>query len=596
MCFSHICYATHITGAEKSLLFLVQELQQQHDCLLVVPNEGILSSEARALGVQVIVHSYPLLWSVWEPGPNLHEQLQSVLNDRPINNLINLLHMHRPDAVIANTVVNVFPAIAAKIIGIPVGWVISEKLADNPYTSQSIDLINRHADWLIGSSYTTLAPFSAAEMQSKKVLLYPSWRMEAVEPELWHMFRNSKRTELCLGESDRVVGYISSDIVPHKGLEHFIRMALILCPQFPQAHFMIVGNPTNADYYRDCLELINQSGYASRFALVPFSKTIQSIYPAFDMLVIPSLVREGFGMTALEGLFFGKPVIAYRSGGLAEICRSTGNADYLVEPGDIAGLAARTAGFLADDDWSRQTGQRNSQAASAFFGVDAYRARLAELSARILQAVAAAEPVFAARRESMPGGILVKGISSPAVYLLEDGKKRPFDCQEAMTFYRYCWNDVIHVHESQLHVFPTGSKISLEPPFPEHCPASFLAKGEGRTIYAISGGTLHAVASQEVFSLLRFEAGKIAEVPESLLRQFPVGAPLGPDVLDNGGLLEGSVYRAPGDVLFYCDHGVLRKIHSPYEFQLFKWHEERIIDLTASQFHRFFQGQPIQFS
>lgn len=45
-------------------------------------------------------------------------------------------------------------------------------------------------------------------------------------------------------------------------------------------------------------------------------------YTAMDIVVIPSMVKEGFGMTALEGLYFAKPVIAFNQGGLSELMES----------------------------------------------------------------------------------------------------------------------------------------------------------------------------------------------------------------------------------------------------------------------------------
>lgn len=97
-----------------------------------------------------------------------------------------------------------------------------------------------------------------------------------------------------------------------------------------------------------------------------------------DITVIPSLINEGFGMTAMEAMIFGKPVVAYASGGLQEILNGTGNGDYLVTAGDIAGLSAKISGLLASPDTIAAVGQANRIRVEEVFGPAAYMGRFHE--------------------------------------------------------------------------------------------------------------------------------------------------------------------------------------------------------------------------
>jgi glycosyltransferase involved in cell wall biosynthesis len=58
------------------------------------------------------------------------------------------------------------------------------------------------------------------------------------------------------------------------------------------------------------------------------------------------LWAEPLGRTVLEAYQAGVPVIGSRSGGIAEIIA---DEDWLVEPGDVAGLAGRMAALIARD-------------------------------------------------------------------------------------------------------------------------------------------------------------------------------------------------------------------------------------------------------
>jgi glycosyltransferase involved in cell wall biosynthesis len=61
-----------------------------------------------------------------------------------------------------------------------------------------------------------------------------------------------------------------------------------------------------------------------------------------DVLVVPSIWREPFGLTVVEAFAQGVPVIGSRLGAIAELVRPIGDG-WLVTPGDTAALAARMA-------------------------------------------------------------------------------------------------------------------------------------------------------------------------------------------------------------------------------------------------------------
>src|SRR5258706_15632441 len=72
------------------------------------------------------------------------------------------------------------------------------------------------------------------------------------------------------------------------------------------------------------------------------SDTRYDLYTQASMLVLPSHL-EGFGMPVLEAMTAGVPVIVSRRGALPEVA---GNAAQIVEPDDVAGLAAAMQRYL----------------------------------------------------------------------------------------------------------------------------------------------------------------------------------------------------------------------------------------------------------
>jgi glycosyltransferase involved in cell wall biosynthesis len=69
---------------------------------------------------------------------------------------------------------------------------------------------------------------------------------------------------------------------------------------------------------------------------------------------------EGFGLVYLEAGAFGLPVVATRSGGVAEAVLD-GKTGFLVDPEDVNGIALAIAHLLSDPDLARRMGQANRE-------------------------------------------------------------------------------------------------------------------------------------------------------------------------------------------------------------------------------------------
>jgi hypothetical protein len=309
-------------------------------------------------------------------------------------------------------------------------------------------------------------------------------------------------------------------------LDHFVQMGLSLCESYPDAQFMVIGKPVDEGYFEACMQQIRERGYASRFTILSFEHDIKTLYPAMDVVVVPSLLNEGFGMTALEGLLFGKAVVAYHSGGLVEVLTSTGNGYFLAAKGDISGLAGKVGQLLADPALRGSVGARNSEAVRHVYGIEAYRFRLRSILSRIMPALEA--DAVSARRtvRKWPDGILVRGAGSPVVFFLQDGTKRPYENESDFLFYRHRRDQVTTVPDADLRPYPTAHPVRNLSPYRYHAPGTLAAKGSGRTVYWLHAGTRHPVPSQRTLRAIGFTPDNVVTLPDGELDAYTLGTPV----------------------------------------------------------------------
>ena len=91
------------------------------------------------------------------------------------------------------------------------------------------------------------------------------------------------------------------------------------------------------------------------------------LYRHASLLVAPSLCAEPFGLPLAEAMASGVPVIASRSGGMPGIVEH-GKTGYLVERGDVAGLAEVMVSLLRDPDQLAGMRRASRLSAEARFG------------------------------------------------------------------------------------------------------------------------------------------------------------------------------------------------------------------------------------
>lgn len=132
--------------------------------------------------------------------------------------------------------------------------------------------------------------------------------------------------------SDNVVTFLGR-ITHQKGPQYFIEAARQIHDYFPDVHFIMAGS---GDLLPAMVDRVAQLKLSTRFHFTGFLKgdQVEQVWSVTDVYIMPS-VSEPFGITPLEAIQAGVPVIVSNQSGVAEVMDHAVKVDFW----DTAALA-----------------------------------------------------------------------------------------------------------------------------------------------------------------------------------------------------------------------------------------------------------------
>lgn len=169
--------------------------------------------------------------------------------------------------------------------------------------------------------------------------------------------RQALRLELGLDPDALIVGCFGR-IRQQKGTDLFVEAMIELLPKYPDAHGIIMGGVTREQqgFVDELVSRIEAAGLSERLRILPEDKgfTIAPWFQASDIYVAPQR-WEGFGLTPLEAMSCGVPVVATRAGAFEDLV-VPGETGFLVPIKDLQQLTEAT------DKMMKDAGMRQSMA------------------------------------------------------------------------------------------------------------------------------------------------------------------------------------------------------------------------------------------
>lgn len=192
-------------------------------------------------------------------------------------------------------------------------------------------------------------------------------------------------THFCPGSGERAAFGLDEDefvilfvgwLLPRKGLDYLILALreLVSDSDMKDVRFRlaVVGEGPGKDRIDALLRRTELEDRCTFLDTFPYSK-MPEVYNCADVFVLPSITvpgwQEQFGMSLLEAMSCGVPVVTTQSGAIPEIA---GDATDLCPPNDFIGLAKCLKSLVLDTDRRQERGSAGRKRVETNFSLDGY--------------------------------------------------------------------------------------------------------------------------------------------------------------------------------------------------------------------------------
>jgi glycosyltransferase involved in cell wall biosynthesis len=377
--------SAELYGADRILLELTDGLQRLgFEVAVVLPGPGPLHGELRSLGVGVLRRNLGVLRRRYFTPLGLLNRLCRVSS--AVRFIRREIRDRGVDVVHSNTTAVLAGVIAARLSGVPHVWHVHE-ITTRPFwfAKTMAFCVGRLTDRAVFVSAATRDHMCAlsASVRTKSVVIH-----NGIDPgRVLQGCPGQVRAECGWNTQQVVVGMLGR-INWWKGQDKLLDCAIDLSSRYNSLRFLMVGGTYDGDNrIRDVLlERIQKHSLTGVVVVQDFRPDVGNVFSDLDIFVLPSTEPDPFPTVVLEAMAAGKPIVAFRHGGVCEMV-ADGTTGVLCTPGSTAEMSAAIARLVDSPELRQSMGKAGRERLHQLF---TRRAFIDRFSALYIQLAAAA--------------------------------------------------------------------------------------------------------------------------------------------------------------------------------------------------------------
>lgn len=181
-----------------------------------------------------------------------------------------------------------------------------------------------------------------------------------------------ERAQFNLADDEFVIGFVGW-LIPRKGIDWLLLAFRLLLDDSSMKNkklrLLMVGSPAHKEKILTIARRLGVEDRCSFLGPLTYSQ-MPDVFRAADVFVLPSVAapdwQEQFGMSLIEAMASGTPVVSTYSGAIPEIVDDCG---VLCQPNDFLSLAASLKQLILDETVRRQFAERGRERALQHFGL-----------------------------------------------------------------------------------------------------------------------------------------------------------------------------------------------------------------------------------
>lgn len=347
-----------VGGSKESLFQIVRSLPGKYDRQVVLDRPSDADYNVRIQKYVSACHLQPLpTWQKYHrstfaeharaPFADTWRLLKCVAAAIKIAQIIK---HERIELVHTNNSMTPSGALAAWLTGVPHIWHVREPIGKNRQYPLLLGDFSLHLmSWLsreilCNSSYTAEV-FTAIGIPVRVLLN----GLDLASIGFSEYPASDMRLKYKISKEVTLVGMVGNLTTHWKRHDIFLDIAALVVKSAPRTRFIIFGSSTDlqqTDYTRSLQRKVLELGLTDRVIWGEFENNISAMMNSLDIMIHPA-VTEGSGRVVMEAMASGKPVIAFRSGGVQELIEDGING-FLVDPQEPARAAELTLRLLED--------------------------------------------------------------------------------------------------------------------------------------------------------------------------------------------------------------------------------------------------------